>query len=234
MGTSSTWRCVFHFNDGTSRDGYEKGDRIPAFFIYPDKTQFHIRFSTDGGGNDGMDSPTIIPMGIPILATLVFNGNNFKFYVNNFLSCSGDFNNIYKRTDKTILYIGEHFDYYGADGNILIKNFTVYDGALTDTDVSNMYNKLEEAAAGAIGPAGPAGIAGVAGVAGIAGVAGQMGAEGPAGLMGQMGPAGPAGVMGVAGSIGPIGPIGSMGSIGPVGPQGPAGESATTTSFNPF
>jgi hypothetical protein len=225
MGVSGTWREVFRINDATSRDCCEKGDRIPAFFIWNDNTtKFHIRFSSDGAGNDGINAPTIIPMGIPILATLVFNGNNFKFYVNNYLSYTGDFNNIYKRTDKSILYIGENFPDYGADGNVLIKNFTIYDGALTDADVSNMYNKLEQASAGPAGPAGPMGPAGAAGSPGPAGPSGAVGSIGQVGPAGVDGPMGPMGPMGPVGSIGPAGPIGEKGEKGDKGDAGERGE----------
>ena len=89
VGGSAAWREVFRFNDGTSRDCCEKGDRIPAFFVWPDNTtKFHIRFSTDGDGNDGIDSPTLIPMATPVMITLVFDTNNFKLYINNNVSYS--------------------------------------------------------------------------------------------------------------------------------------------------
>ena len=231
IGGSGTWRNVFHFNDATSRDCCEKGDRIPAFFVYNDNTtKFHIRFSTDNNGNDGIDAPTIIPMATPVLVTLVFNASNFKFYVNNNLSYTGDFNNIYARTDKTILYIGENFDGYGADGNILIKNFTVYDGALTDTDVTNIYNKLDEPPAGTAGPAGPIGPIGASGPAGAAGAPGSSGIAGAEGAPGASGVAGAAGLVGPKGDIGPEGQTGPKGDPGEKGDTGPPGESSASTS----
>jgi hypothetical protein len=133
---------------------------------------------------------------------LVFDTNNFKLYVNENLSYSGDFNNIYKRTDKSILYIGEHFDGDGADGKILIKNFTVYDGALSETDVTNMYNKLEEM---------PPGVPGPPGIAGPQGIAGPPGNTGPPGTTGPPGMSGPPGSQGPSGMVGPPGPKGSSG-----------------------
>lgn len=194
MGGSTSWRQVFRFNDTASRDCCEKGDRIPAFIIWNDNTtRFHIRFSTDNLGNDGIDSPTVIPMGVPTLITLVFNGNNFKFYVNKFLSYNGDFKNIFKRSDKTTLYIGDSFSGYGADDRVLIKNFTVYDGALSETDVTDIHNKLEDAPSGVAGPAGPEGPAGPMGPKGESGSAGPAGTVGPKGDMGQKGDPGPKG-----------------------------------------
>jgi len=203
---SDRWREVFRFNDNTSNDCCNKGDRIPAFFVWPDgTTKFHIRFSTDTNGNDGIDSPTLIPMATPVLITLVFDTNNFKLYINENLAYSGDFNNVFSRTDKTVLYIGENFDGYGEDGKVLIKNFTVYDGALSETDVTNMYNKLEEM---------PPGVPGPSGIAGPQGIAGPPGNTGPPGTTGPPGMSGPPGAQGPSGMAGPPGPKGLTGSSG--------------------
>jgi hypothetical protein len=233
VGGSAAWREVFRFNDGTSRDCCEKGDRIPAFFVWPDNTtKFHIRFSTDGDGNDGIDSPTLIPMATPVMITLVFDTNNFKLYINNNISYSGDFNNVFSRTDKTILYIGENFDSYGADGNILIKNFTVYDGALSETDVTNMYNKLEELPPGVAGPAGPAGPAGTPGVAGPAGAPGVSGQPGTPGIAGPAGTPGVAGKTGLTGPKGNTGPKGSMGEPPSSSSSGSNNNTAGNRDFN--
>lgn len=185
---SDRWREIFRFNDSTSNDCCNKGDRVPALFVMPDgTTKFSIRFSTDTDGNDGVDPMTAIPMATPVLITLVFDTNNFKFYVNENLAYSGDFNNIYKRTDKSILYIGENFDGYGGDGKILIKNFTIYDGALSETDVTNMYKKLDEMPQGVAGPPGTTGPPGVPGPSGAPGPPGMAGPPGPKGLTGPAG-----------------------------------------------
>ena len=92
-------------------------------------------FSTDKDGNDGVDPNIEIPMGIPSLITLVFNKNTFTFYVNGNAVKTLSYGSIYPRNIDTKLYIGDHFDGYGNDGNVLIKNFTIYDGALNETDV---------------------------------------------------------------------------------------------------
>jgi hypothetical protein len=193
------WRCIFHFNN-TGKDCCNANDRVPAMFIHPDKSsRFHIRYSTNLNGNDGIDPNVTIPMSIPTLITLVFNKNNFTFYVNENIVKSIGYTDILPRNVDTKIYIGDHFDGYGNDGNVLIKNFTVYDGALSKTDVKNMYNKLNELSSGSEGPAGPAG---------------PQGPQGPQGSRGSRGPPGQMGQIGISGKMGPRGPIGPTGPVG--------------------
>jgi len=248
VGGSGAWREVFRFNEPRQKFGSatkqpfdccDKGDRIPAFFVFNNYTsKFHIKFSTAKGGDDGIDPPTEIPMATPVLITLIFSSkgapavDHFDFYVNNNLSASGDFNNTFPRSINSRLLIGDNFPgYYGAaDGSISIKHFTVYDGVLSKQDVEKIYNKLEEGLPGPIGPAGPAGPVGPQGVAGPAGVAGSVGIAGSAGPAGLPGAPGIAGTPGIAGAPGTPGVSGAAGLVGPAGAQGVPGQSGSTPS----
>lgn len=140
---ASFWRNIFHF----SQDGNNCcaiGQRIPAMWVYPNNTtSMHIRFSTDRDGNDGADSGANLVLGRAYLLTLVFDGNKFSYYINktkvhNNLS----FQNIRKRNRDTTMWIGD--PWHGSNGGILINNFTVYDGVLTDNDVNAIVDKAEE------------------------------------------------------------------------------------------
>jgi hypothetical protein len=207
------WRNIFRFTN-TSNDCCNKGDRIPAVWVKPDNNNnLWIRFSTDTNGDDGIETGILFPMGVPILIGLIFDANTFTLYYNNIMAYNGTFNNIMARDSNTILQIGDSF--YEQDGSIFIKNFTLYDGALTQTDINSIYDKLSQ------GPAGADGIAGIAGIAGAAGAAGVAGAAGSAGIAGIAGPAG------IDGSVGPAGPAGIT---GPTGPTGPASENSGSNS----
>jgi hypothetical protein len=187
------WRNIFHFTN-TGDNCCKEGDRVPAMWVFPDGTnKFHIRFSTETGGNDGYDS-VVRPM-IPELVSLVFDDDTFTLYINDAMEHTGTYNKIVKREDACQFYIGD--PWHSADNNIFIKNFTLYDGALTATNIRDIYNSMSKGKDGAVGPAGPIGPAGAIGPAGPAG------AVGPAG---QIGPAGPAGAIGPAGAVGPMGP----------------------------
>jgi len=153
------WRNIFHF----TQDGQNccaKGQRIPAMWIFPDNTtQMHIRFSTDSDGNDGINTAAYAPnieFYKPYLITLVFDNNKFTFYINKSNVFSKNFNNIFKRNGDTLMYICD--PWHGVDNGLLINNYTVYDGVLSDSDVNNMVTKAEESPsiAGPTGPAGPA------------------------------------------------------------------------------
>ena len=138
---STKWRNVFHFTN-TGTNCCSNGSRIPAMWVFPDNTtQLHIRFSTSSSGNDGIDSGTKMALITPVLITLIFNGNKFKFYMNNTLISERDYNNITERDDNTLLYIGNPWDH--QDGGVLIKNFTVFDGVLGENDIAYMLDKIE-------------------------------------------------------------------------------------------
>jgi len=257
-----SWRNIFHF----TQDGNnccQRGQRIPAMWVWPDgSTNLHIRFSTKDnteetgyGGNDGINSKDFmgnIAFGRPYLITLVFDGDNFNFYVNKSKFCDKNFNNIIGRDANTIMYIGDpwHSENYG----LLISNFTVYEGVLTQDDVNNMVDKVQGSAfipgppgspgqngnpgpPGSPGPAGPQGASGLPGSPGTNGTNGQSGHPGPKGdkgnngdpgSPGSPGPTGAQGPEGLPGGSGksipgPIGPAGSKGDKGDPGPMGPVG-----------
>ena len=229
---SPEWRPIFRFNEDGAGEWGSAGSRIPSMYIYPDfTTRFHLRFSTTRDFNDGVDPTTFIPMVTPVLITIVFTYNNIvNFYINNNLISSSTFPTIYQRNNNTTLYLGGgHLASYNNDGNVLIKNFTVYDGVVTGTDVTNMYNKLNE---GQIGPEGPKGSPGLAGPQGSAGSQGPAGPAGINGINGEIGPPGPAGINGEMGPMGPAGPLGPAGPMGPMGLAAQVNSQFSQGSFN--
>ena len=243
-GGHNQWRNVFHF----TQDGQnccEKGQRIPAMWIFPDNTtNMHIRFSTDSDGNDGINTSDYTPnisLKKPYLITLVFDNNRFVLYINKQKVCDKGFNNIYKRNGDTLMYIGD--PWHGANDGLLINNFTLYDGALSQDDVNNMVNKSQESPsiggpAGPVGPTGPTGADGPVGPTGLGGAnavgptgpTGSPGTSGPTGTQGVPGATGPAGTQGVPGATGPTGTQGDTGPTGTQGVQGPTGNDGATGS----
>jgi hypothetical protein len=242
------WRNVFHFSNS------DDGSRIPAMWIYPDNTsKFHMRFATNSSSNDGTDTDGSFLLNKPTLVTLIFNGDNFKLYLGSSKVKDQNFNNINNnRNNDTKLYIGD--SWYDNDGGIIIKNFTVYDGVLSESDVIKIDKMINDgtgisSGVGSVGPAGPAGPAGLPGPIGRDGPAGPVGRDGKdgkdgkdgqqgdkgkdgekgiQGIQGNIGPMGPMGPQGIQGNIGPMGlegPQGIQGLIGPIGPDGAIGPS---------
>lgn len=217
----SEWRNIFHFtNDGNNCCDSGKGQRIPSLWVFPDKTtNLHLRFETSSNSNDGINTSDFSPnleLGKPYLLAIVLNGdsNKLNFYVNKTnISNNKSFSPIIKRNDNTILYIGD--PWHSSDNGVLINNFTVYDGIISQDDVNQMVDKTLETPLIKGSPGSP----GSPGVTGPMGPAGKDGGNGVA----VPGPTGPAGVPGATGSIGPPGPTGSAGSIGPTGVAGSAG-----------
>ena len=157
---ANQWRNIFHFTN-TGNNCCSKGDRIPAMWVYPDGTnRFHIRFSTDSNGNDGSDYTINRPMNTPELVSMVFDDNRYTLYINDVKIHSGTYNNIVKREQNAIFYIGDPWHY--SDNNILIKNFTLYNGVLTEQNVKDIYNGVDKESPDR-GPTGPQGIPGATG-----------------------------------------------------------------------
>jgi len=220
---SDQWRNIFHFTQDNN-NCCAGGQRIPAMWVFPDgSTHFHIRFSTRNDGNDGINSQDFtggIAFNRPYFLTLVFNGDNFNFYINKTRVCDKNFNGITGRNGDTIMYIGDKWHH--NNNGILITNFTVYDGVLNQNDINKMIDKVQESPL----TAGPPGRDGINGKDGINGNDGAPGTPGPAGGQGAPGSAGTPGTNGTNGkdgAPGPSGPPGSPGEKGGDGPPGPQG-----------
>ena len=153
---STSWRNIFRFsNTTTGADGEPEG-RVPGLWLHPDNlNRFHLRFPTDSNWNDGIDTNEM-PFGEVFLVTFVFDGNTVNYYLNDILTQTQTFTNIRTKQNTGTFFIGD-FDSTG----VFIQNLTFYDGALTQTDVDNIYKNLSAAGAtgatGATGPAGPTG-----------------------------------------------------------------------------
>ena len=156
---SSSWRNIFRFsNTTTGADGEPEG-RVPGLWLHPDNlNRFHFRFPTDTDWNDGIDTNDI-PFGEVFLVTFVIDGNTVNYYLNDILTQTQTFTNIRTRQNTGTFFIGD-FDSTG----VFIQNLTFYDGALTQTDVDNIYKNLSAAgptgpqgAQGPVGPQGPPG-----------------------------------------------------------------------------
>jgi hypothetical protein len=119
------------------------GQRNPAVWVWPNHLHIHIRFSADGIGNNGIDTQSGAPpieLNKPYLITMVFNTKNYSCYMNKTKWADRTYGNFVMRNGDTRMWIGSHW-HHAED--VLISNYTVYDGALTATDVENMVNIAE-------------------------------------------------------------------------------------------
>jgi len=183
------WRNIFRFSN--REDGSDGTDgRNPGLWVFPDYTnRLHFRVGSNENPNDGLNT-IVLPMGTPMLITFVIDENTINFYLNNILAYTGKFNGIKPRNANALFWINDSDN----DGNLYIKNLTFYDGALTQTDVNNIYDKLEEGKQGPQGPQGPAGPAGPVGPVGPVGPQGKIGPQGEVRLIGFIGQQGYPGI----------------------------------------
>ena len=130
--TWGEWRNIFHFTTGGDCCGI--GQRIPAVWVIPNSYELHIRFSTNANGNDGINTNANLGPNKSYLITLVFDGDNFTYYIDN-AKTKNTYSGIKSRSRDTQLYIGD--PYYNSNGGVLISGFTVYDSDILDCEVNN-------------------------------------------------------------------------------------------------
>ena len=143
---SNGWRGIFLFSDDPGggdcwwRPDPKPNCRIPGLFVWPGSANLHFRIHTNSHWNDGANYS--LPVNETVLVTIVINNNTVKFYKNNQLVSSDNFNGIKPRTNNTKFTVT---NWNHQDSNTLsIKNLTFYDGELSQEDVNKIYKKLQD------------------------------------------------------------------------------------------
>jgi hypothetical protein len=131
----SSWTNIFHVTNTGNNYG-SNGDRIPAVWVFPDQTRFHIRMSTNDSINDGIDVEAA-PLNNKILVTFLFDNNIFTMYINNTKKITKTFNNIATINPSALLYIGD--PWHDHNKTVNIRDFTIYNGVLTADQISTIY-----------------------------------------------------------------------------------------------
>jgi hypothetical protein len=135
---AGNYRNILRFSN--KADGSDGSDgRNPGLWTNPNyQNSLHFRVPSVNNWNDGFDT-IALPMAIPMLITFVIDGNTINFYLNNILAYTNNFYNLIPRNENATFWISDGMN---DDGNIYIKNITFYDGALSQTDVNNIYDNL--------------------------------------------------------------------------------------------
>jgi hypothetical protein len=146
LESAGFWRNILRFSDNDGgRDGPPNG-RNPGLWVWPvtgphvDPNKLHFRVSSNSSWNSGLDTINL-PLGVTMLITFVIDRNTIYFYKDNILVSTSNFNRLKPRTHKTSFFVNADGD---IGGKVLIKNLTFYDGALSQTDINNMYDTLHE------------------------------------------------------------------------------------------
>jgi len=153
LGTSPYWNNIFHISNNqrswgtdTNPNVASEGSRIPAMWVIPDTTHFHLRFSTDSDFSDGINTSDYpirsINIGEQTMIVLTFDNDVCSIYYDGIKVFSNTFNNIHQIKPSATLYISGPWD--NNNGKINIKDFTIYDGVLLPSDIYNMYKDRKE------------------------------------------------------------------------------------------
>ena len=130
-----SWTNIFHITN-TGNNCCSNGDRIPAVWVFPNDTRFHIRMSTNDSADDGIAIESA-PLNNKILVTFLFDNNIFTMYINNTKKITKTFNNIASISPNALLYIGD--PWHEHNNTVNIRDFTIYNGILTDDQISAIY-----------------------------------------------------------------------------------------------
>jgi hypothetical protein len=136
LANHGNWRSIFRFTDNNSDT---TNSRIPALFTGSGRNFLHFGFQTSSSSNSVVES-AVLPLNTAFLVTAVITATTFTLYVNKTLVRSQTYGSIAGRNTNTRLIIGDNF--FPSNGNVLIKDLTLYDGALSQTDVNNIYDNL--------------------------------------------------------------------------------------------
>jgi hypothetical protein len=146
------WRNIFHFTN-TDKNCCGVGDRVPAMWVLPDNTNnFHITVSTKNNeneynGNEWFNTNNNIPFSTPVFIGIVVQHRAIKYYINNTLIMTKNYDyDIVKWSNETKLsklYIGDKW-HTQDDKSILIKDFTLYDAALTSDQINEVYSSMTD------------------------------------------------------------------------------------------
>jgi len=228
-GISSKITNIFHISNNATDNS-----RIPAMWVNPSSTGFQIRFATDNNANNGYDNDGAVPLNQITLITLVFDNNLFTMYHGNKVVLSKTFDNIALIQPSATLYIGN--PWYENNGTVQIKGFTIYDGALNQEKMNNLFLNIikgdngtpappvKDGSPGTNGAPGKDGIAGKDGVPGKDGIAGKDGVPGKNGVDGKNGTPAAAAKDGVPGKDGTPAPLAKDGVPGKDGIPGKDGQ----------
>ena len=131
------WRNIFHVS-GSNNDWQNIGDRAPAVWIYPNFTNLHVRNDSTTTTNLGISQSTYTPiLNTPVFVTIIYNTTTVTLYVNDSLSDTFTYSpGMEEASSDAQFYISD--PWYISTG-YQIKDFSLYDSALSTNDVKMIY-----------------------------------------------------------------------------------------------
>lgn len=137
--TYSNWRNIIHVTND-NKDCCNLGERVPALWVWPNSTDLHIRCSTTVNGNDGIWQLPGVSLNNPAFITVVWSYNKVIAYINGKSVFTQQFNGpIIEAQSNANFYMAD--PWYGSDGGVSIKNFTLYNYVMSEQNVQQIYRK---------------------------------------------------------------------------------------------
>jgi hypothetical protein len=113
------------------------GNRVPALWIEPNSTQMYLACDLNSQANTTYNFNGLA-VNVPAFLTFVFQNQKVSFYMNGNLVVSYNFASpLIGAVPDAYFYLGCPWNY---TGNFQVQNFSIYNEALSSSDVSNLYS----------------------------------------------------------------------------------------------
>ena len=132
---NNSYRNIFHFTN-TNQNYGPNGCRVPALWVSPKSTTLYISSDLDNK-IDSVFTTSSLTLNIPTFITITWLNNTVKVYFNgNLIKTYTHNSNIIPANPDSFFYIG---DPWHPSGDVEIKNFSIYNNALNQTQISYIY-----------------------------------------------------------------------------------------------
>jgi hypothetical protein len=135
---NSQTRSIFHVTS-TNNDNTNIGDRTPGLWIRQNITNLVVRNDSTTTLNLGISESTYTPtLNTPVFVTIVYNTTTLSLYINAALSDTISYSPaLQKASSNSKFYIS---DPWWISTGYKIKDFSLYDSALSEKNIKMIYN----------------------------------------------------------------------------------------------
>lgn len=128
---------IFHITNNNENMG-SSGSRVPGIWLWPNSTKFMICNDIQQQ-NNAYFSSTDVTLNTPTLITITWNNQTVTYYNNGVAQATQSWNSPFILADSTANFYLRDIWYVNNVNNFQIKNFSFYNYALSQPDISNIY-----------------------------------------------------------------------------------------------
>ena len=136
---NSDYTNIFHITNNNENMG-TSGSRVPGMWLWPNSTKFMISNDIQQQNNAYLSTPEV-KLNTPTFITITWNNRTVTYYNNGVAQATQSWNSPFILADSTANFYLRDIWYTNNVNNFEIKNFSFYDYALSQPDISYIYVK---------------------------------------------------------------------------------------------